>query len=292
MGNEFQIIRECKVLYVNDDDGGLRIKVHIGREDGDYTSIDKLPWCFPLLPKHLHINPKIGETVLVLLSKTDSPKKRRWFIGPLISQQYFLDYDGHDGWQSRSILDRGEYVSPLPNPDRDPGNVGTCPDREDIAIQGRKNSDIIFKPNELRLRCGFLKYPFTKSKNSLKYNDEDMAYVQMKYKTNEKFNSCINIVADRINLLTHQKHTKTPFTLIDKAKNELITDEEQTRIEDGAHPIIFGDELVDFLNSFLDIFERHSHPWAQDAPALSKADKETLHKTPLKEMLSKAIKIN
>ena len=73
---------------------------------------------------------------------------------------------------------------------------------------------------------------------------------------------------------------------------ELITDEEQTRIEDGAHPIIFGDELVDFLNSFLDIFERHSHPWAQDAPALSKADKETLHKTPLKEMLSKAIKIN
>ena len=291
MVNDFQIIRECKVLYVKDDDGGLRIKVHIGREDGDYKGIDSLPWCFPLLPKHLHINPKEGETVLVLLSKTDSPKKRRWFIGPLISQQYFLDCDLHDGWQSRSILDSGEYVSPLPSPDRDPGNLGTCPEREDIAIQGRNNADIIFKPSEVRLRCGFKKFPFSKAANSLKYNEEDMAYIQMKYKTHDKFNSYINIVADRINLLTHQRHTKTPFELINKPKNDLITDEEQIRIDQAAHPLVYGDDLINFLIAFIDIFKRHSHPWAQDPPALRKADVETLN-TPLKEMLSKAIKIN
>lgn len=299
--NNNLIIRECKVLAVEytdkNDKGGLRIKVHIGREDSDWNgNLDNLPWCYPLLPKHFHLNPKLGETVLVILSRTDQPKKRRWFVGPLISQQYFLDYESDDSFQTNVLLDYQNNVPALLNPKNNPDNEGSLPDPEDIAIQGRNNTDLILKKNELRVRCGFKKYPYSRSSDvdkSLVFNDEDMGYIQMKYNANLGNNggwmSTINIVADRINLLTHQKNTNTPFNLLNK--KELITNEEQTKIENEAHPLIFGDDFMNFLKNFIEIFRTHTHPFPTKPPSLNKNHVDTLN-TDLKTMLSKAIKIN
>ena len=66
------LFRLCEVLSVVDDNDGLRIKVRLYPEDVKYKTIKELPYCFPLLPKHLHINPKVGECVLVFLSTTKS----------------------------------------------------------------------------------------------------------------------------------------------------------------------------------------------------------------------------
>ena len=57
MVNDNIIFRECEVLSVIDDQAGLRIKVRIDPDDNDCKTIEQLPYCYPLIPKHFHINP-------------------------------------------------------------------------------------------------------------------------------------------------------------------------------------------------------------------------------------------
>ena len=223
-----KIFRECEVLSVIDDKAGLRIKVRFDPED-NYTKLDDLPFCYPLIPKHFHINPKVGELVLVITSRLGVSQDRRWFIGPIISQQYALNDDPF--LSAHSILDNGRIITPLPRPELNPDNEGSYPDREDVAIQGRQNADLILKDHEVRLRCGFKREPNGIPENTLLFNREDLSYIQMKYKRlkdhkGKDFASSINIVADRINLLSHD--SKTPFTLNDR--KALITDEELVKI--------------------------------------------------------------
>ena len=154
MNNKPVLIRFCEVLSVTDDNAGFRIKVKLMPEDRECETIDDLPYCFPLIPKQLHINPKIGECVLVFLSTLESGNSNRFFIGPLISQDYFLNFDPYY-YQSRCLLNGGNSAKPLPKPEMNPENDGTLPERTDIALRGRQNTDIILKDNELRLRCGF-----------------------------------------------------------------------------------------------------------------------------------------
>ena len=286
-----KVFRECEVLSVIDDKAGFRIKVRIYPDDSDCKTIDDLPFCYPLLPKHFHINPKEGEMVLVITSVLGVTKGRRWFIGPIISQQYNLNYDPFN-FSAKSILDNGKFVAPLPRPELNPENEGSYPDREDIAIQGRQNADLILKDNEVRLRCGFKKEPTGKAKDTLVFNREDLSYIQMKYKklkdhNGKKFASSINIVADRINLLSHD--SRTPFTLNDR--KDLITDEELVKILKNAHQLVYGDELVDFLKQLIEVIRTHTHPFAMDPPCFTTPQTKVLN-TNLDEMLSNSVRIN
>jgi len=69
--------------------------------------------------------------------------------------------------------------------------------------------------------------------------------------------SVVNIVANKINLISHNgEHT---FNLTDP-KN-LITDDEQTKINNEAHPIVYGDILVEFLDLVKKYVQLHVHPY-------------------------------
>lgn len=279
-----KIFRECSVVSVNDENACLRIKVRLQPEDNN-TAVEDLPYCFPLLPKHFQVNPKVGEMVLVITSRLGVAQSRRWFIGPIISQQYMLREDPF-------ISATTGYFSLLPRPELNPENEGSYPDREDVAVQGRKNSDLILKENEVRLRCGFQKEPNGLSQNSLLFNKEDLSYIQMKYKRmkdhkGKTFNSAINIVADRINLLSHD--STTPFTLNDT--KELITEKELKKILEKAHPLIYGDELVNFLTQLIEVIRTHTHPFAMDPPCFTTPQTKVLD-TDLDAMLSQSIKCN
>lgn len=287
------LIRLCEVLSVVDDQAGLRIKVRLNPEDNKIKTIEELPYCFPLLPKHLHINPKLGECVMVFLSTLGSSSSFRFFVGPLISQDYFLNFDPYY-YQARALLKGGNIATPLPNPNMNPENDGSVPERKDIAIRGRKNTDVILKDDEIRLRCGFKKEPLGAPKNTLLFNREDLAYIQMRYANykqnsdNDKaFNSVINIVADRINLLSHD--SKDNFVLNDK--DDLITNSEQMNIELNAHPLPYGDELIDYLRQLTEVIKTHTHPFPMDPPSFSTPQIKVME-TPLENMLSKSIKIN
>ena len=279
-----KIFRECAVVSVNDENACLRIKVRLQPEDNN-TAVEDLPYCFPLLPKHFQVNPKVGEMVLVITSRLGVSQSRRWFIGPIISQQYMLREDPF-------ISATTGYFSLLPRPELNPENEGSYPDREDVAVQGRKNADLILKENEVRLRCGFQKEPNGLSQNSLLFNKEDLSYIQMKYKRmkdhkGKTFNSAINIVADRINLLSHD--STTPFTLNDK--KELITEKELVKILETAHPLIYGDELVNFLKQLIEVIRTHTHPFSMDPPCFTTPQTKVLD-TDLDAILSNSIKCN
>jgi hypothetical protein len=69
--------------------------------------------------------------------------------------------------------------------------------------------------------------------------------------------SVINVVADKINFISHEgEHT---FNLTDP--KGLITDEEQEKINNEAHPIVYGDTLVEFLELVKKYVKLHVHPY-------------------------------
>lgn len=109
----------------------------------------------------------------------------------------------------------------------------------------------------------------------------------MQDEKNKDFSSCINLVADKINLLTH--NSKTNFNLNDRKK--LITEEEQLKIEQDAHPLVFGDELVEFLQNLISVIRTHTHPFAMDPPCFTEPQTKILN-TDLNNLLSKSIKCN
>lgn len=285
------IIYMCRVISVKDDNEGLRIKARIPFLDGKDKPLDEIPYAFPLLPKFTHVTPKENEMVFIFLQSMGDGKSCRFFLGPVISQPQKMNFDAYN-YSAQSLLSGNQIAKPLPAASLNPDNRGTLPDREDVALQGRGNSDLILKPSELRLRCGFVKNPQSNTDDVLIFNKEDLGYIQMKYEkmkdhNNDEFSSMINIVADRINLLSHD--SKTHFNLTDP--DELIKKEEIQRIFENAHQLPYGDELMEFLDKFIRIFMNHTHPMAMDKPCLTEPDKKTLSIN-LDRMLSKSIRIN
>ena len=67
------ILKFCQVIDVYDETDGERIKVKLSPED-DNRDIKDIPYAHPLLPKLIHIKPKIGETVLIVLMEVESMK--------------------------------------------------------------------------------------------------------------------------------------------------------------------------------------------------------------------------
>ena len=93
--NDSFIIRYCKVEQVEDDAKGCRIKVRIDFYDKPFSedpTMETIPYCYPLLPKILHVYPQEGEMVFVILQQQNSLQGDRFFIGPVISQDYYMDY--------------------------------------------------------------------------------------------------------------------------------------------------------------------------------------------------------
>lgn len=291
----------CRVESVFDENDGLRIKVRIPTIDPNERAdpyLERVPYAFPLLPKHLHVNPRVGEMVLVFLQNPSAPKSGRFFIGPIISQQYMLDYDPFN-YSAQVLTDGSQIGNALPIPISNPENAGSIPDRNDIAIQGRQNCEVVLKPSELRLRCGFKAMPNAEDPSKrLLNNAVSPAYIQMKYRRSfsegrnfrdesDRFNSEINIVADRINILSHE--SPTYFNLSDR--DELISKEELKKIYELAHPLPYGDKLMELLKEIIRIIRTHTHPFPMIPPALNASDNKVLD-TDLSTLLSKSIRIN
>ena len=114
-----------------------------------------------------------------------------------------------------------------------------------------------------------------------------MRYKRLKDHNNNEFSSVVNVVADRINLLSH--NSKNLFTMNDR--KDLITDEELLKILKQAHPLPYGDELIDFLKKLIEVIRTHTHPFSMDPPCFTTPQIEVLE-TPLENMLSQSIRIN
>jgi hypothetical protein len=176
------LIRVGEVMDVDDPKKTGRIRVKIDGIDKSDVTVESLPYCVPLTPRFLNVMPKIGELVLVFqyeykkgVKYTEFSSQRFW-MGPLISQSNKLNYDPIV--DARSVMTGGKFKLPditLSNTE------GVYPNTEDIALQGRGNTDVILKEGQIWIRAG--KYKDTEEKNQ--FNSRDLGYIQVKYGGNE-----------------------------------------------------------------------------------------------------------
>lgn len=272
-----------------------RIQVRVPYDDLKEND-EELEWAFPLLPKMLHVRPKIGETVMIINRDFDNERSGRYYLGPVISQPQFMYEELNENSALRVL--QGTRVGADKDPETDPIVKGTIPDNEDVAILGRKDSDIILKDDDIRIRCGVKKTDaFDKTKFA--FNSVHPAFIKMKHMRDydernlfydgPRYESVINVVADKINLIGTDARDK--FNANDP--DELINDEEVSRFITEAHQLPFGDKLIEFLRIFITAFQSHTHPWVGRGQTPCKdITYNALANYNLESMLSTTIRIN
>jgi hypothetical protein len=283
------------VVVSNDDKSDAnRIRVRVRGVD-DHLSDNELPFCFPMQTKFFSITPKIDEVVFIIVPSSEFMHVDRVYFGPVISQPQMLLKDTFINGSTNS-LDRG-FSQQRVAPSTIPENKGVFPNKEDVSIQGRDNADIILKSKEVLLRAGKFELN-TKPGEIPKFNFDSPSYIQIKNnvvlnkkeKVIEK-GGVINVVSNKINLLTH-KNGSPKFGLNDP--ESMISASEMEKILAEAHPMVFGDLLVSYLKLLRNAFIGHVHPYngltAEDLSGKNDVDKYL--EFDLNSILSSNIKIN
>ena len=266
------LIRFGKVTNVVDIHGGGRIQVRTPF-DNTIENDEELPYYMPLLPKMFYVVPKVGEMVMVFSMAAGDFANTNFFIGPLISQEDKLIYE--EGDASLRITEQG-YIGWGPNPRLKKGVQPTLfPEITDIAIEGRKDTGIQLKNEEVRIKAGVKVVGYKGPKN----NTETPAFISLKYYPkndydSDGFMSTATIVADKINLIG--THTTDPATkeipvtenkdMSAEDKDNLISDSAMKELINKAHQIPYGDKLIEFLDILRVAFAKHVHPFPTMAP--------------------------
>jgi hypothetical protein len=283
------VLKICQVIDVNDNTDGQRIKVRLSPED-DRKSDDQIPFAFPLLPKLVHIKPKVGELVLVILTEVNNGYSNRYYIGPIISQPQFMYKD--DFLINAMSLYPGAFKEPDVAPSTNAESHGSLAGDDDIAIYGRNKSDIILTDDDVRIRCGS-RLKNSTEKGGLSFNRLDPAFIHLKHSDTkrgndeDKYRSTATIVADKINLIGNLSNE--PFRTTDK--KHMIDDNEMQKIIDRAHELPYGDILIDFLKLFVNAFANHVHPYP-GLPPCQTSDYINTISYDLNKILSDSVRIN
>jgi hypothetical protein len=276
-----------EVVSVTDPYDANRIKARIKGID-DKKSDEELPFAFPMMQRFLHIVPKVGETVIIFVPNKNNIEVDRMYIGPIISQPQFLEKDKHL-FTSKSLLDSG-YKNPIQSHKKNPKTAGVFPEKEHIALQGRLNTDILFKENEICIRVG--KY-IENSNKQFEFNKKTQGYINIKhdYEIDENTKGSVtNIVSNKINLLTYDGHDKKELA----DNKEQIKKEVLDEILEKAQPLVFGYELLEYLKLMKDAFINHLHRYP-GLPPEDPSGTEYIDKFvnfDLNKLISKNIRIN
>jgi hypothetical protein len=279
--NIFKIAQIAIVKGIYDEYGFGRIQVDIPATPsvgGTGVKLDAKGnriWttAIPLLPKHLSVIPKVDESVLVFTFE-GAMTQDVYYIGPIISSLDKLRKD--DGSISaRRMFSYGvgkidpPVTSIKTNNNIIPSLKGVFADPEDITIQGRYNTDIIQKENEILIRAG----KFVSSKKGennnpydFKFNLATQGFIQIKNNFNfskdkkiTTLGTVTNIVSNKINLLTYGGSPNVILNqddLLSKDQiNNLMSDDRNI----AAHPIPFGDILLDMLKLLKSGIVSHVH---------------------------------
>ena len=292
--NDNLIVKKAQVESVIDDTDGLRIKARTA-QDG-VKAVEDIPYAFPLIPKTFQTVPKVGECVLIVTSKMGSNDGNRYYIGPIISQPQFQYYDGYDyGRGSATSNLQDGYVEPLEKISNFDSTVGSFPEVNDVALVGRKGEDIILKDDEIDIRCGIRGEAFGDDRlvGNVVFNRQDPAYIQLKHKNaigyseGQEANSVVNVVADKINLISHKDTNSLELT----DNKELIKSTEMDNIMSQLHQLPYGDILVDALKKIVNALVNHVHPYP-GLPPCKDQYVTTVLGTDLDSILSENVRIS
>jgi hypothetical protein len=244
-----------------------RIKIRIpgqankGGDDG--TIIQDLPWAYPLLPKFFSSIPKVGEAVFVMVFNNQRTHGDRLYLGPIISQLNKLEIDR----ASETALNSFNFPTTKASVSFDtiPSLNGVFPKKDDISIQGRYNTDILLRKNEILIRAGKFvsSTPNENNPYPFEFNRETQGYIQIKNDVQLNIQNetpfkgtVVNVVGNKINLITH-KDGLPRFNVLNQ--DNQISDDEIIKILEQAHPLPFGDTLLEYLILLKNAFLNHVH---------------------------------
>ena len=290
MTGKIQGVRFCKVISIDDPSDADRIKVRLYPEDNS-KEIDDIDYAFPLLPKMLHVKPKVDEAVLILLAINNKGYSQRYYIGPVISQDHKIEKDSF--FMGADSFQRGSYKKLDIPPRMAPELYGILPNDEDIVIRGRKNADIQITDYDIRIKAG-VKIDSNENKYKMAFNEKNPAYIKVKYHNNslgDDTHSTSTIVADKINLIGNS----SPYSFTTTNREELITDETLNEVIQNAYKLPYGEKLVEFLQTFVKAFLAHTHNFVMESPNpyhTSELVSKTTSLLDNKEMLSDTVRIN
>ena len=290
MDGKIPVVRFCKVISIDDDTDADRIKVRLSPEDNNKTDTE-LDYAFPLLPKALHIKPKVGEAVLVVLAITNDGNSQRYYIGPVISQDHRLYNDPYFGGADSFL--RGAYKKFDVAPRMDSEQDGTLPNDTDVVLRGRKNADLQITDDDIRAKAG-VKVVNDDNQYKISFNTRNPSYMKLKYHreplTGNTHSSAV-IVGDKIALLSNNSPNYYETT----DRKDLIKDSELEKVINSAYKLPYGEKLVEFLKVFVNAFMNHTHDFPMLPPnsfytaSLATESAEMLDNG---ELLSDTVRIN
>lgn len=230
----------------------------------------------PLLAKHVNIFPAVGESVFIFIQNHDRKHAERFWVGPLISQPQYLPLD--DTIKNKSNLKAGGLAAPDTSPRFVPAAKGVFPRKHEISVQGRYNSDLIFRRNEVVLRAGQFQLEKPKGSTIPIFNTKQ-AYFKLNYdvpigKANSsERGSVATMVADKLLFLTYtgKQNDFSEYKLTDggntnDAKGFELTEKTMAEILAKAEPAVYGNILLNYLLRINEFVERHTHPYVALPP--------------------------
>lgn len=294
------------VVSIEDPYDAGRIRVRIEGIDNDVIQANELndpkngglPWCEPLMPKYINVVPKVGEVVKIAVFDYRNKKIRREYIGPVIAQQRPPDFIESPFFPSKWRVEVGSYNGAWSKEAESiDGDWKIYPDKEDIGISGRRNTDLILRNktnyDEVILRAGKIDYQSILDNQStqnatnvlggsFKLNKKNPAYITINhtlpqtYSTTgagretskklklEKDRTHVNIVADKLNLISHEGSSRKGFVPAILKGDDILT---QLKTEnEKLHPLIYGDAIWEFMTKMRAYVEGHIHKGSRREP--------------------------
>ena len=237
------------------------------------------------------------------------------WVGPLVSQKDKLSYQ--ENVTAGNILNTSILNKLLKNVSGNNKNLrtgdkkigkfrGGFPDKEDIALMGRNNADIILptkstkndklnRGGEVLIRAG--KFDFN-NLGKLSLNTTNPGYLRIKViESQNSFNAIDTrpktmsmLFSDYISLVSYNNNVVgKPYRT---EVNPIIgNDADMLQTHNSLSPLIRGDVLVEFLELLRDYVKNHNHPYHK-LPATNANSKDKIEQFDLERLLSQGIRIN
>jgi hypothetical protein len=313
-------------VWKDGDTGSMRIKVKLMQDknaDAD-DSPDEMV-AFPLLPKSIQSIPKIGEGVFVFTSQLGDRNSQRYYIGPIWSQPQYYGFEPYKhGIGTANALTDSNQTDVLDSINTNPDSLGSFPGQTDVAILGKGGSDIMVRDpraqghEEIILRCGIRQedeqHASIHKQGKINFNRTNPVYIQMMYaKGLMKANSsnlptkygkrgsitgaddephhdgAINIVADHINLISHNDTFR--YSGIDAANQpNLIGRDTLNKCIGELHNMVYGDRLIEYLEVMREAIVEHNHHISGQKP--DEVALQKMMRQDLTELISPTIRLS
>ena len=256
----------------------FRIRVRTSLDRGEKVKEGEEKLCDPFLPIFYNIIPNKGDTVRIVYPYGPGQSKKRLWIGPIRSHpKYYkqespttvfnLDLpdqnrstivpviEGEDINKSKGIF--ANYFShQKPTPPYD------LIDFNESSLDGKDNTDILFRKQRVTLRAGKFKIG-----KPLVINDTNPAYIDL-FLDDDGNKSHINIVANKINLVgIGGDPVINPPPLINTERWQKIIEGEfelppiPMSYQPGLQSLVYGEKLVEFLELLKTYVRGHKHDY-------------------------------